>query len=319
MKKTINQSHIEGVLYQHSLALKVTGEKSKNPGVQFINGTIDVATDDNLTNIVSVHFSYVTPTYAKSGQPNATFTALQNIINGVTCNVMEHGIDRAAKVRIDSQVGLNEFISNRNGAEELVSAKRNEGGFVHVVQTIAAAEGLRDTFKTDMIITNCRRIDADPERNLPEKMVVKGYIFDFRNALLPVEYTMYAPEGMDHFDSFEASEKNPVFVCVNGHQVSKTTTTVQQSESSSGWGEVFAQEVTTSQREFMITGVSEPYEWDDESTITAQEYKAALQNREMVIAEIKQRQEEYNASRAQTQPATQFANNAPTSANGFNF
>ena len=314
-QKIFNQTHIEGVLYQHSLALKVSGEKSKNPGMQFINGTIDIATDDAMTNIVTVHFTYVTPTYAKSGSPNATFTALQNIINGVTCNVVEHGVDRAAKLRIDSQVGLNEFISNRNGAEELVSVKRNEGGFIHVVQTLAAMEGLRDTFKTDMIITNCRRIEADVDRGTEEKMIVKGYVFDFRNALLPVEYTIYSPDGMNHFESFEASEKTPVFVCVNGHQVSKTVTTVQQSEGT-GWGETFAQEVTTSQREFVITGVSDPYEWDDESTITAKEYKEALQNRELTIADIKQRQEEYNASRAQTQaPAAPVTGGIA----GFNF
>ncbi len=316
MKKTINQTHIEGVLYQHSLALKVSGEKSKNPGMQYINGTIDIATNDDMTNIVTVHFTYVTPTYAKSGSANATFAALQNIINGVTCNVMEHGVDRATKVRIDSQVGLNEFISNRNGAEELVSVKRNEGGFIHLVQTVAAAEGLRDTFKTDMIITNCRRLDADPDRNLDEKMIVKGYIFDFRNALLPVEFSIYSADGMDHFDSFEASEKTPVFVCVNGHQVSKTVTTVQKSESS-GWGETFAQEVTSSQREFVITGVSDPYEWDDETTITAQEYKKALQDRELAVADIKQRQEEYNATRAQTQAPTAAANAGGIA--GFNF
>jgi len=32
MRKTINTTHLEGVLYQHSLSLKVSGEKSKNPG-----------------------------------------------------------------------------------------------------------------------------------------------------------------------------------------------------------------------------------------------------------------------------------------------
>jgi hypothetical protein len=131
---------------------------------------------------------------------------------------------------------------------------------------------------------------------------------------------MYAPEGMDHFDSFEASEKSPVFACVKGHQVSKVVTTVQQTESS-GWGETFAQEVTSSQREFVITGVDDPYEWDDEGTITAQEYKTALQNREVTVAEIKARQEEYNASRAQTQNANvlPFGGSSGAGANGFNF
>lgn len=314
MRKTINTTHIEGWLYQHALSLKVTGEKSKNPGTQFINGTIDVATNDAMTNIVTIHFSYVTPTYAKSGSPNATFNALQNIINGVTCNVIEHGADRAAKIRIDSQVGLNEFWSTRNNPEgEVVSQIRNEGGFIHVVQTVAAAEGLRDIFKTDMIVTGVRRIEADPTRGREEKVEIKGYVFDFRNALLPVTYYAYGG-GMDHFEALEASVNNPVFLCVNGHQVSKTVTTVRESENS-GWGETFAQEVTSTQREFVVTGADSPYEWDTEESITAQEYKEALQNREMAIAEIKSRQEEYEASRAQTQAPAGTTNFA----SGFNF
>ena len=312
MRKTINQTHLEGLLYQHSLSLKVSGENSKNPGTQFINGTIDVATNDALTNIVTVHFSYVTPTYQKSGSANATFGVLQNIINGVTCNVIDHGVDKAAKVRIDSQIGLNEFFSNRNGTEELVSVKRNEGGFIHVVQTIAATENLRDTFCADMIIKKTVRQEATD--NHPERMIISGYVFDFRNSLLPVDFMMYNPGGMDHFEAFEASEKNPVFVNVNGHQVCQTVTTIQKGESN-GWGESFAQEVTSTQREFVITGSKDPYDWDTEESITAIEYKEKLQAREVTVAEIKQRQDEYNASRTQTQTPVAAAG-AP---NGFNF
>jgi hypothetical protein len=139
---------------------------------------------------------------------------------------------------------LNEFWSTRNNPEgEVVSQIRNEGGFIHVVQTVAAAEGLRDIFKTDMIVTGVRRIEADPTRGREEKVEIKGYVFDFRNALLPVTYYAYGG-GMDHFEALEASVNNPVFLCVNGHQVSKTVTTVRESENS-GWGETFAQEVTS--------------------------------------------------------------------------
>jgi hypothetical protein len=268
-----------------------------------------------MTNIVSIHFTYVTPTYQRSGSPNATFTALQNIINGVTCNVIDHGVDRAAKIRIDSQIGLNEFWSTRNNPDgELVSQIRNEGGFVHTVQTLAASEGLRDAFKADMIITKTTRYEADEDRGRPERMSISGYVFDFRNALLPVTFWMYNAGGMNHFEAFEASEKSPVFLCVNGHQVCKTVTTLQKTEGN-GWGESFAQEVTSTQREFVITGSADPYEWDTDESITAQEYKEALQAREIVKADIKQRQEEYNASRAQTQaPAA-----AVGGAGGFNF
>jgi len=182
------------------------------------------------------------------------------------------------------------------------------------VQTLAASEGLRDTFKADMIITKTTRQEADEERNRPERMIISGYVFDFRNALLPVDFIMYNPNGMDHFEALEASEKNPVFINVNGHQVCKTVTTIQKSESS-GWGESFAQEVVSTQREFVITGASDAYEWDTDETITAAEFKEMKQAREVAIAEIKTRQDEYNATRNQTQ--TPVA--ATTGANGFNF
>lgn len=315
MKQTMkNATHVEGLLYQHALTLKTSGENSKNPGTQFINGTIDIATDDALTNIVSVHFTYVTPKYAKSGADNATFATLQNIINGTLCNVMEHGVDKAAKVRIDSAIGLNEFYSNRNGKEELVSVKRNEGGFVHVVQTLAADEKLRNTFECDMVITGARRIEANPDRETPERVIVKGYVFDFRKALLPVEFTALSAGAMDYFEGLDAGEKNPVFTKVWGRQVSQTV--INRTVEESAFGEPKVNETPFTNRDFVITGaMGEPYVWDDESTMTAQEFKTALADREVVLAGIKQRQDEYNASRNQTQaPAA-----APGGANGFNF
>ncbi len=313
MKKMINQTHIEGFLYQHSLSLKTSGENSKAPGTQFINGTIDIATDDACLNIVSVHFTYVTPKYAKSGSDNATFATLQNIINGTLCNVMEHGIDKAAKVRIDSAVGVNEFYSNRNGNEELVSVRRNEGGFVHVVQNLASDEKLRNTFKCDMVITNAREIEADEEKDRPRQVKVKGYTFDFRNALIPVEFTAVSEGAMDYFLGLDATERTPCFTQVWGRQLSQTTITRTVTESA--FGEPMVTETPRTNRDFIITGaLSDPYIWDDETTITVQEYKQGLADRELALANIKQRQDEYNASKAQTQ--------APAPANGisgFNF
>ena len=314
--RLLNSTRIEGILYQHNLELKVSGPNSKKPGTEFISGTIDIATNDAMTNIVPVHFTYVTATTA-TGKENATFGTLKNIIDKkIGCYTDPEVGDNAAKLRVDSAIGLNEFYSDRTGAEELVSVKRNEGGFVHIVQNVAASEGLRDTFIADMIITKTIRQEADPDNNKEEKMIVSGYVFDFRNALLPVDFMVYAPAGMDMFESFDASEKNPVFVEVQGHQVSKTVTRTRISESSGGWGEPVAQEVTSSQREFVISRVSDPYDWDTEETITATEYQAALQAREVVKAEIKQRQDEYNATRAQTQTPTATPAGG---ANGFNF
>jgi hypothetical protein len=222
-KKIFNASHIEGPVYQHSLELKVSGPDSKNPGTEFISGNIEIATDDAGVNIVPVHFTYTTATYGKSGKVNETFNVLKNFIDGVYKTIMKDGADAATKVRIDSAIGLNEFYTTRpDGNEEFVSVKRNEGGFVHVTSTIDDNEKKRNTFDVDMVITKVRRIEADPEKNIAEKVIIGGAIFDFRNSLMPVEFSVVNAGGMDYFESLGASASTPVFTRVKGQQVSET-------------------------------------------------------------------------------------------------
>jgi hypothetical protein len=222
MKKTmINQTHIEGVLYEHNLEAKVSGDTSKNPGTPFITGTISIATDDAMTNIVPIHFTYVTATFG-SGKPNDTYTTLNNIVNGTFGTYMKDGADKAVKLRVDSAIGLNEFYTDRNGKEELVSAKRNEGGFVHKVDALDEDEKVRNTFKTDMIINCVTHVEGDPEKGTTDKVVVKGAIFDFRKSLLPVEFSATNVNAMRYFENLGVSQREPVFTCVWGRQVSET-------------------------------------------------------------------------------------------------
>ena len=296
MMKVKNECHIEGYLYEHNLEKKVSGEKSKNPGTEFISGTISIATDEDILNIVPIHFTYVTALTA-SGKPNATFATLSNIVDGTYDTVMNSGKDNAAKIRVDSAIGLNEFYSDRNGQEELVSTKRNEGGFVHLV-----TDGLvddvknRNTFKCDMLITNVRHIDADEEKNLPEKAIVRGAIFDFRKSLLPVEFTAVNPSAINYFEGLDASNSNPVFTQIWGRQVSETV--VRTITEESAFGDPHVREVKSNRKDWVITGARpEPYEWDDESTLTAAEVNEAGKERELMLAALKQRQDEYKASK----------------------
>ena len=296
MMKVKNETHIEGYLYEHNLEKKVSGEKSKNPGTEFISGTISIATDEDILNIVPIHFTYVTALTA-SGKPNATFATLSNIVDGTYDTVMNSGKDNAAKIRVDSAIGLNEFYSDRNGQEELVSTKRNEGGFVHLV-----TDGLvddvknRNTFKCDMLITNVRHIDADEEKNLPEKAIVRGAIFDFRKSLLPVEFTAVNPGAINYFEGLDASNSNPVFTQIWGRQVSETV--VRTITEESAFGDPHVREVKSNRKDWVITGARpEPYEWDDESTLTAAEVNEAGKERELMLAALKQRQDEYKASK----------------------
>jgi hypothetical protein len=306
----INRTHIEGSLYQHDLELKVTGENSKNPGTEFISGNVEIATDNEGLNIVPVHFTYVTALTSK-GKPNATYNVLKAIIDGTHGSVMKDGKDGAAKFRIDSAIGLNEFYADRNGTEELVSVKRNEGGFVHVVADVNEDEKVRNTFELDMIITGTRIVEADPERDLPEKLIVKGATFNFRNDLLPIELSVVNPHAINYFESLDASNSNPIFTKVKGRQVSETI--VKRIEEESAFGESSIREIRDTRKDFVITWAQkEPYVWDDEQTITAAELKNCMSARETALAAMKARQDEYKASKA-------GANKITPAAGGFNF
>ena len=310
MKKTMeNVTHIEGILYEHNLESKVSGPNSKTPGTPFISGTISIATDDALTNIVQVHFTYVTPTTSK-GSANDTYTLLQNIIDGLVGTYMKDGADKAAKLRVDSAIGLNEFYSDRNGKSELVSTKRNEGGFVHLTNTLAEDEKVRNTFKCDMVITGVTHIDGDEEKKLPEKVIVKGAIFDFRKALLPVEFSATNPGAMAYYEGLGASNSEPVFTKVWGRQVSETI--VREIREESAFGEDNVREVQTTRKDFVITGgAKDPYPWDDEEFLTAKELTDAMTQRQTYLATIKQRQDEYKAAKN--------ASIAAPAPGGFNF
>ena len=295
MKSMINSTHLEGLVYESALELRVSGENSKHPGTEFIMGNLNIATDDACTNIVPVHFTYVTATTAK-GNANATFAVLKDIIDKKIGTVMNDGIEKAGKVRIDSAIGLNEFYSDRNGKEELVSVKRNEGGFVHSVNALAPDEKSRNTFQADMLITSATRVEGNEEKGTKDKVVVKGCIFDFRKAILPIDFSITNERGMDYFEGLGASTKEPVFTKVWGRQISQTTTnkTVEQSS----WGEDRVVETPVTRREWVITGSNpEPYVWDDEETILATELTKAMTDRETYLASIKQRQDEYKASK----------------------
>ena len=301
MKKMINKVHIEGWVYDHKLTSKVAGEKAKNPGVTFINGTVDIATDDNCLNIVTIHYSYVTPV-TKQNKPNATFNALNSILTD-NKTVVKVGKENAVKVRADTSIGLNEFYSDRSGKEELVSAKRNEGGFIHIItDALSEKDTDRNNWEADTVVTKVREIEADPERNLPAKVVISGYMFDFKNALLPVDVVAYKESAQNYFLGLEASEANPTFIKLKGQQVSQVIIRTVTEESAFG-DEPDVKEFKNTVREFVVTGALPPYEWDSEESITAQEMKEALASREITKAEIKQRQDEYNASRSTKAPA----------------
>ena len=78
MKKNMtNEAFVTGYIYSHDLKEKVTGPTSKNPGTEFIQGTLNIVTDNAGLNVVPIYYSYVTAT-TKNGGPNNTYNVLKN-------------------------------------------------------------------------------------------------------------------------------------------------------------------------------------------------------------------------------------------------
>ena len=323
MKKTvINKERIEGRIYEHNLSLKqVQNKESKNYGKDFIQGTLDIATDDAGLNIVTVHFTYVAPVY-NSGKPNNTFNVLKNIIEHGKSVVVD-GAENATIVRVDAALGLNDFYTDRNGEETLVSAKRNAGSFVNIIESASkmAPENQRNTFETDMLITGTEYVEADEEKNIKEDYLkLKGYIFDFRKAILPVEFWVKNQGGIKYFESLDASKENPTFTKVWGNI--NTQTIVTKKEEESAFGDPTVTEYSRTIREWVVTGTSKADSvypiGDDEAGITGEDVKKALADREVYLAEVKKRNDEYQASKNASAPAEKVAT-ATAAQGGFNF
>lgn len=316
MRKIINKERIEGRVYDLSqLKLKtVESKESAHYGEEFIGGSMDIATDDDCLNIVTVYFTFVQPLY-KSGKTNNTFGVLKNLLsNGKT--VIKDGADNATLVRVDASLTLNDFYTQRNGEEVLVSSKRNGGSFVTIINKLGDADA-RSTFECDFLINGTEYVEKDEEKHIDnDYLIVKGAAFAFNGAILPTTLLVKNPGGIKYFDGLDASPKSPVFTKVWGQINSETI--VSRREEESAFGEPAVKEYTKQVREWVITGTSKPdatYPTDDaEAGITEEEIKTALANREVYLADQKKRSDEYQASKNSGNAA-----NAPASAGGFNF
>lgn len=149
-----------------------------------------------------------------------------------------------------------------------------------------------------MVITNVSHIEKDEEKNIEEDYVsVRGAIFNFRNDLLPVDFKVKNVEGMKYFEDLGATNSNPIYTKVWGKIISTTIT--RTSEVESAFGEAAVRTYSNSNKEWVITGTAKvPYDFGDENILTVEELTKAAQNREVYLAEVKKRAEDYKANKA---------------------
>ena len=297
--KFINTEKIEGYVYStgsnfNQLSERVSGENSKNPGTKYIAGDLDIAVDEAGLNVVTVHYTYVTPTYAKSGQVNNTYTTLKRIIDNPDKTWINGGKDNALKVQCTGvAININDFIS-ADGSK--VAAMRNENGFCSIVNELCA-ESERNTFTADMLITKVTHVEADENKNIDKDYAtVSGAIFGYGSSIptiLPVSFTVRNEMGINYFENLDATPSTPIFTKVWGHINCMTIKTERKEESA--FGEAAVQTYERKSREYVITGTAKvPYDFGDESVLTVDDITTMNQNRQIALAEIEKRFNERN-------------------------
>lgn len=299
MKKMINKTHVEGLVYENELKLNVAGSTAKNPGMEYVSGKLSVLTGDQ--NIVVVDFYEAALT--SKGSPNGKFATAKQLVESKT--VMTDGAEVATAVKIDSAISLNEWYKG----EELVSTPRNFGGFVHIVPKANPSA----TFETDMVVVRTSpemtKSEADPNEMVETgRLNVHGFVFDFMGSILPVRFVVENPNGVQFFEGMEPN----TFTKVWGNQVSSVFKSTRVEESAFGDSKVIESEFT--RKEWVITGtMKEPY--TDETMLTPQELQDGMATRNIKLAGIKARQAE-----RQQQSAAPAANPLASMATGaFNF
>ena len=307
MKNFINNVHVEGYIFNHTLQYR-EGSKN-NPNIPFIMGTINIATDEQAINVVPVRFSYVTEKYSKSGKENATFKVLKQIIEDD--NTYEINGTGATKVRIDGNIDVNDFLG-RDG--NMVESKLVSGSFCHILNgPISQKEA--STFEADMLIAAAGIQEVE---NGDDYMNLRGYVFNFRGDLIPVTFSIHNKDGIKYFDNCDISNANPLLTKVWGNIVS--TTVVSETKVESAFGSPKIIPSSRSFRAWEVAGCSsEPYEFNDESTITIDEFKDALKRREQAKAEAKARAEERQNNTPQSSfPSNETSSNSVSNV-GFDF
>lgn len=319
MRKNINTINIEGRVFEHDLAIKtVQNQQSANYGKEFINGSLSVATDEAGLNVITVHYTYVTEV-TSNGNKNATYANLKRIIEGKTWST--DGKDAATKVKLTPSLALNDFYPQGN--DQLVSQQRPEGGFVSIISDFSPEGIARQKFTLDVIITGVTLVEADPEKHIDNDYVkIDCATFNFKNDILPITLVAKTPGAINYFMGLDASKSNPIYTKVWG-EIKNSTIKVEK-VIESAFGDPVVDVTDKKQREWVVTWASpEPYDFGSEETITVEELKKAIADRNVHLEEVKTRAKEYYDNRGKVAAAGAKSempapsNNIPQG--GFNF
>ena len=144
-----------------------------------------------------------------------------------------------------------------------------------------------------MLITGVTEVDETED--YPPMQRIKGAIFNFRGDLLPVEFICRG-SLMEYFRSIEPSSSEPVFTYVEGGIFNNHVTHTIKEEGA--FGSVSVRTVTRNVKEYVIDYVKQAeYEYGAEGVLTVEELRQKDQDRQVYLAGVKKRHDDYIAQR----------------------
>lgn len=319
--KMTNTITLSGKLFSKNLKTYEVKKQGDNFGKEFIKGTISIATDpEDCLNVVPVNYLFELPTNSRSGTPNSKYEALKKIMEE-PCTVEEVGAEQAPLIQItNSTLATEDRYSVQR--KEPYSVTNAQGGFIKTINAMPSGDSADkiNEFNVDCVITGTTYVEADEEKGIDEPyLFVNAYVFTFKKEIQPVRFTLRNTEGVDYMQSLDISSSNPIFAKVWG-TICNTTIKIRKEEESA-WGAPKVTYTESTKREFLITGMNpngEPF--GEETTITAEEFKKCMQDREVVLAEVQKNAEEYAATKnAPAKMTSAPAPSIPVKKSDFNF
>lgn len=274
MKKMINKSHIEGLLYESTLEEKVSGAQAAKPGSKYISGKLSIEVEEDNVVTVEIFENEIT----KAGAKNQKYDKLVSLVGGNS--IVSAGKDNAVCLKVDSALSLNDWYRPDG---ELISTLRNFNGFINFISLGELNPSA--SFEVDMLITSITDDMSKTEDGTYEPngaLKVKGLIFDFANRVMPVDLLVENEAGVKYFRDIEPN----TFTKVWGRQETQTNTVTKIEESAFGDDKVA--EYTNTRKKFVITGTNkEPYMFGEESVLTVDEVQSAIASRNVYLASKK--------------------------------
>lgn len=277
MKKMINKTHIEGLMYE--IVESKVAPSTKDPSNQYARGTIAVQIEDN--NIVEWEFlvmEYTENKETKVRTKNSNFQTILGILASPT--VVKDGADAAASIKIDSSLDLYDFYSvkdSRTGVK-----LRSFGGFPHLI----AAANPSATFEVDMLITSTTEAmsrNEDGEMMPNGDLEVQGIIFNFKKETMPVKFTVESAKGIAYFASLPQNTFTKVWGKISTEKINSSV--IEES----AFDEAKVVQYSNEKKKFVLTGASTiPYEFGAPEVLSVDEVQKGIAARNVKLEAVKE-------------------------------